>query len=224
MRLNVDESNYFPTALAQECDPIETTSNEMGVLPAMPADPAYMTGVCLQMESGILLNTLRTILAVASSNSSRLVGWAEHVAAEQEQEVANQQDQFDYSSNDDDYVLNKSSSISSSDESGDNVSSIGDDSPGRYPTRSTRNANPNYKPTKGFHAALTSIMGCEACRMAGVNPNNTTSATAAKAILLYFSYATFMNDEKTSMPEILILIAKQPGLSTHVSSTFHTSL
>ena len=83
----------------------------------------------------------------------------------------------------------------------DSISYVGSDSPGRYPTRTTRNANPSYRPMRGFHAALTSIMRTEACRMAGVCPENITSPEANHGISSYFSYATMMHTTPPSLPD-----------------------
>ena len=187
--LNIDESDYFPTALSQEC---ETTGPQLlydgvVVLPATPEDPAYNWSILSDGNRHLILpedGEIDTTSHGSSATSSRLVGWAEHVAGEQVQQAANQ-DHFDYSSNNDNYVAEESSSDSSSDNTSNGISSIGSDSPGRYPTQSTRNANPIYKPTRGFHAALTSIMRSEVCRMTGVSPENITSTEANQGIIIF---------------------------------------
>ena len=203
--LNIDESNYFPTALSQECETTEPQSlyDGVGVLPAMPEDLAYNWSIPSDGNCHLILQEDGEIDTASddSATSSRLVGWEEeHIAGEQGQQTANQ-DQFDYSSNDDDYVAKEPSSDSSSDTASNGISSIRSDSPGSYPTRSTRNANPIYKPTRGFHAALTSIMHSEACRMAGVSPENIPSMEANQGISSYFSYAMMMHNEPRFFPD-----------------------
>ena len=112
--LNVDESDYFPTALAQECDEeIQSpTESDLGIAPVMPNDPAYSWS--MPADGNIIEANDDEIDDANNAGISRLVGWAEHVAAEHEQAGADQ-DQFDYSSNDKDFIPAESSSESSSD-------------------------------------------------------------------------------------------------------------
>ena len=92
--LNIDESDYFPTALSQECETTKPQSlhDGVGVLPATPEDPVYNWSIPLDGNRHLFLPEAREINTTShgSAASSRLVGWEEHIAVEQEQQAADQ--------------------------------------------------------------------------------------------------------------------------------------
>ena len=95
-RLEIDESQYFPTELPQECDPTsEPSDEELGIVPPLE-EPAYdfirphdgRAHVIHDYDEGDADVGQEPFPDYDDNDSSRLIGYNEYMAAEQEQAAA----------------------------------------------------------------------------------------------------------------------------------------
>ena len=206
--LEIDESQYFPTEFPQECiDASEPTDDEIGIVPPL-ADPAYnFTGPNDGAQPHMIMDEDSYEHEFADDESSRLIGYHEHLAAAQEQAAAEAAENGPIIEIGHDPI--EMSSLSD-DSYSTATSAPHDETPPRYPTR--HRARPEYYGmitttggrrllTRGYHKAFCSIMYDEARRTAGVtaniNENVMLTSEATAFIANEFTYATMLDAGST---------------------------